>query len=806
MPNNATHLFRKNPTLQIVLDFLDRCTVDGQQVVAHYPDAHALEAVKTACAEWNSHPEKLAPSPGAEGTDAQGEHGDLALMLDRESWLALSGNAMSLMVKELRMRLPPINAALKLVPVPWDALALVDTGLAAWGKDAGMVALPGRVVFDYFGSRYPSDAAQRSKYALVRDAEQAASYKNHHALGFLLNRSGTRNFACHGDDWREEIASARSLLDDHLSLMLKVGLQMLEAGASAHLLEMQAVLVLGDETPSLIRLQTLFETYGDHVASYGAGQNRFRSKLIDNCLGEYRKWHGHVYPTVAQEPGAADHGNTAGTMREWTWVDSGAVAVAAPEPGTPVASPPAEAVVADGVIIPLGVKVAPGAHVRVCAISSGSRLKPGTVLHGDVSIASHTRFDGPLTIMHDVRIGWGLTFGVGLILSEGATISSFSVNCRLPRGTRIGGSLRIGKNARVGNNVSFGAENWIGEDVRIGENVRFGPYVKVDYGISIGANAWIKGHTRLIGNVPENAEVAVKVAGTKSIAPTQAGHAYAIDISPFKITKNETIYERPAPLRMPLASEPDADDALEDANQNMAVPESGALDRRSGKTAPDQLQSPEDRSPAATRSPGSAARTSYALGKTRGATGAPPVHPAAPAGMQRKRGADALTERAAKRICTGLEPRYKDTGTEHSPAKATLRPDDHAPKKSTDLTRMLNKSAFLPVQATSTSNMASTSNSTAWPDQQRPVQRPASAASLAAADQRASESPLDRTVQRKAWESSVISKENQHALDRAMRQSIRVPTTNAGAKPDERMPEPMTRHFSPMAVNKGPSL
>ena len=65
---------------------------------------------------------------------------------------------------------------------------------------------------------------------------------------------------------------------------------------------------------------------------------------------------------------------------------------------------------------------------------------------------------------------------------------------------------------------------------------------------------------------------------------------------------------------------------------------------------------------------------------------------------------------------------------------------------------------------------------------------------------------MDRAAQRKAWESLVISKENQSGLERAMRQSIRVPIANACAKPDERMPEPMTRHAGPMAAIKGPNM
>ena len=67
MPNNATQLYHKNPDLQIVLDFLDRCVPEARQMVAYYEDAHALEAVKAACAESTSIPATIIAvrEPGA---------------------------------------------------------------------------------------------------------------------------------------------------------------------------------------------------------------------------------------------------------------------------------------------------------------------------------------------------------------------------------------------------------------------------------------------------------------------------------------------------------------------------------------------------------------------------------------------------------------------------------------------------------------------------------------------------------------------------------------------------------------------
>jgi acetyltransferase-like isoleucine patch superfamily enzyme len=589
MPNSATQLYHKNPDLQVVLEFLGRCVPDGQRMVARYKDAHERAAVKDACAVSGIHPANtiFLGEPGvADPVKENAQHG---LALEREDWLALAENAMSLLAQALRLRLPAINAALKLVPVNWDTLMLPDSALSAWGISARMVALPARTVFDYFGSRYPSGAAQRGKYAIVRDVEHAAVYKENHAPGFLFDQGGVQNFACNVDDWQREVTSARALINDHLSLMLKIGLQMLEAGASGHLKEWHPVLALAAEAPSLTRLQTLLETYEDHVASYGAGQNRFRSKLLQHCLDEFVQWRTKCGLDDRKAPGVAHAESPVVDRKEWKWTDEGAAMVAPVPAMSPAATstvPTADPVIADGVVIPHGVTVARGAHVRVCTITPETRLKPGTVLHGDVSIASHTRFDGPLTIMHDVRIGRGLTFSPGLILTEGATISSFTVKSLLPRGTCIGGSLRIGESSTVGSNVSFGAENWIGERVHIGKNVRFGPYVRVDNDIAIGANAWIKGHTRLIGDVPENAEVEAHAAGAKSVGQAQAGPAYAIGISPFIITKNEAVRERPATLRRPLAWELDREDAGHEDRPHRAVEEAGTPDRPSAKKLP----------------------------------------------------------------------------------------------------------------------------------------------------------------------------------------------------------------------------
>ena len=836
MPNNATQLYYKNPDLQIVLDFLERCVPDALQMTAHYHDARQLEAVKAACARSNIGPVDIFPVQGLEEETAQP-----GLTLDRADWLALAQNAMSLLAQELRMRLPAITAAMKLVPVPWDALALPDRALAAWGAAADMVALPGRTVFNYFGSRYPGNAVQRGRYAVVRDVEHAAAYRENHALGFLFIRQGAQAFACQRDDWRSEVASATGLLDDHLSLMLKIGLQMLEAGGTGQLKNMQLVLELAGETPSLVRLQALLETYEDHVASYGAGQNRFRNTLLKKCLGAFQQWQTNCGLVVGTVPGAAHDANPIVMTREWKWINSGAAAgaPAIPAPGPLASQAIANPVIAEGVIIPNGVTVAKGAHVRVCSIGASTRLRPGTVLHGDVSIASHTRFDGPLTIMHDVRIGWGLTFGAGLILTEGATITSFTVKCGLPRGTRISGSLRIGKGSKVANNVSFGPENWIGEHVHIGKNVRFGPYVKVDDGVSIGDNAWIKGHALLIGDVPENAELADQVTGPGTHEKEPDGLAYAINISAFNITKNETIYHHPATLRLPLACGLDADNAYQDLMPHPLQEGAESPDRRPGHMSlnppPPPLQASVVRSPAALGETRHASSTRSAIGKSENRLEALAD---APAGVQHKRGGDALPGRPAKRFCTGLESHYQAVESGNAPLAAADQPDNSKQGMRTDSSHLLNKSAFRSVQPTATST--STTTTATWLDLQMPVLRPSSVASIAtspvlqpvrhradsastgrrqtAADPvagtrqaapakpPASEMFPDMDAQRTAWQKSMISKENQNALERGMRQTISVPAAGPRAKGGAAVHQPNAKTLAPMYASMGPNL
>lgn len=805
MPNTATQLYHKNPDLQILLDFLGRCESDGQRLTAHYQHGHELDPVKAACAQSHIHPLEIRPAPDT----GQGK-APFCLALDHADWLVLSGKAVPLLAQELRLRLPAISAALKFAPLHWDALALPDAALSAWGAAAGMVALPRQVVFDYLGSRYPGDAEQRGRYAVISDARHAAGYKKNNALGFLVTTSDAPYFACHADDWSREVSSAASLVNFHLALMLKIGLQMLEAGVTAQLKELSAVLSLAGDARPLVKLQTLLETYQDHIAAYGAGQHGFRDTLLKNCVRSFEAWQTDCKLVIAYQPGAPQYHSPIRDTREIIWAESGAFATATADlsdlpklvPAAPLLASPtgvapdpeagpgsragggsttaqADPVVADGVIIPEGVTVARGAHVRVCDISVDTRLKPGTVFHGDVSIASHTRFDGPLTIMNDVRIGRGLKLGSRLILSEGATISTYAVRSVLPPGTGIAGNLRIGEGAHVGRNVSFGAENWIGERVRIGQNVRFGSWVQVNSDISIGANARIEGPARLIGDVPENAEITGN-AVTKTISgSTQDSAVCAISIPVFTIAKNETIRNRQATPRKPLASTQHAGSQAEEEAPRLAA---------------QGLRTPE-----------------------------------APPGAQRKRAPDAIVARDAKRIRTGLEARYRDAESGPVPAGATEVANTGRQAITADLPSS-GKPASTPAKITAT----------ARPELQKPVQRPPGAGSRptapvvppvryraegamnerqqtaagnsaslrqpAPATPKAPEPPVERNAQRKAWQKTVISSENQRALERAMRTSIRIPSASAGSKTADPFPAAEPPVLQPLYNSKGPML
>ena len=805
MPTIATQLYHKNPDLQVLLDFLGRCEPDGQRQTAHYQHAHEMNAVKAACAQSGIHPLEITPAPGPGQGSAQA-----GLALDHADWLVLSNKAVPLLAEQLRLRLPAISAALKFAPLHWDALTLSDDALSAWGAAAGMVALPRQVAFDYLGSRYPSNSEQRGNYAVIKDARHAARYKKNNALGFLVTTGDGQYFACHADDWSREVSSAASLVNHHVVLMLKIGLQMLEAGVTDQLKELSAVLLLAGDAPPLVKLQTLLATYQDHMAAYGAGQHGFRDRLLKNCVGSFEAWESDCNLVIAYRPGPPQYQSPVGDTREIIRPGSGAFATGtadlsglpylvptalslappagvAPDPdagpggrvdgGSTTAKP--DPVIADGVIIPAGVTVARGAHVRVCDISVDTRLKPGTVLHGDVYVASHTRFDGPLTIMNDVRIGRGLKLGSGLVLSEGATISTYAVRSVLPPGTRIAGNLRIGDGVHVGSNVSFGAENWIGERVRIGQNVRFGSWVQVNSDISIGDNAWIKGPARLIGDVPEHAEITGNAVTNTISGSTQDSAVCAIGIPVFTIAKNETIRNRQATPRKPLAS------ALRARSQT---------EEEAPRLAAQGLRMPE-----------------------------------APSGVQRKRTAGVIVERDAKRVRTGLEERYREA--ESGPVRSGVTGVANTGRQAiTADPPSSGKSASTAAKATATARLGL----------QKPVQRPpgtgsgptapvvppvryraegamkerqqtaaGNSASLrqpAPATPKAPEPPVERNAQRKAWEKTVISNENQRALERVMRTSIRIPSVSAGSKTPDPLPAANHSVLQPLYNSKGPML
>jgi hypothetical protein len=64
----------------------------------------------------------------------------------------------------------------------------------------------------------------------------------------------------------------------------------------------------------------------------------------------------------------------------------------------------------------------------------------------------------------------------------------------------------------------------------------------------------------------------------------------------------------------------------------------------------------------------------------------------------------------------------------------------------------------------------------------------------------------DMDAQRTAWQKSMISKENQNALERGMRQTISVPVAAPRAKGDAAVHQPNAKTLAPIYASKGPNL
>ena len=286
MPFNSSLQYHEFPDLHVVLDFLGRCDADGETMAVRYQRQHELHAGQNMCRRLNIQPQHAGFTNRHEETD-----GDLRLQLTCSDWRALSGKAMIMLTGELRLLFQAVSDAKEIVPIQWHALPLTDNALASWGTAQGMVALPFQAASTYLEARYPVHAPQRRLTVLIDDAGQASRYKNDHVLGFLVAMpDGTRYLACQGDDWRREVASSADLLEHHLSLMLRIGLQRMATGSPSHLSDMCWALGHAGDVPLLVTIDILLRAYVSHSTVHPPGPDPFRAQLVNRCIATYQQW------------------------------------------------------------------------------------------------------------------------------------------------------------------------------------------------------------------------------------------------------------------------------------------------------------------------------------------------------------------------------------------------------------------------------------------------------------------------------------------------------------------------------------
>ena len=286
MPFDSPLQYHEFPDLHVVLDFLGRCDADGDYMVVRYQRQHELHAGQRMCRQLNIQPQHAGFTNRHEETSE-----DLRLQLSCSDWRALSGNAMVMLTGELRMLFKAVSDAKEIVPIQWRSLPLTDSALVVWGRVEGMVALPFQAASAYLEARYPVHAPQRRLTVLIDNAGQASRYKNDHVLGFLVAMpDGTRYLACQGDDWRREVASSAALLEHHLSLMLRIGLQRMATGSPSHLSDMCWALGHAGDVPLLVTIDILLRAYVSHNTVHPSGPDPFREQLVDRCIVTYQQW------------------------------------------------------------------------------------------------------------------------------------------------------------------------------------------------------------------------------------------------------------------------------------------------------------------------------------------------------------------------------------------------------------------------------------------------------------------------------------------------------------------------------------
>lgn len=286
MPNIPTLPYHEFPDLHLILDLLGRCEANAHHMTAWYQDQGSLQAGVAACRRWDIH-------CLFEGSDYRHGNADGSqhLRLSCSDWHALAKNVLSMLATELGPLFHAATHAARILPLPWHGLSLPDHALAAWGRAEGMVALPLQDALVFLKCRYPATAPQRRQPARIDDAGEAGSYRSKHALGFMVAaQDGADYLACHPADWCNEVASSNELLRHHLALTLKIGFQLLATGDASPLPAMFQALACAGETPLLLELKALLQTYRERVELRASAPDPLIEALLHESAVTYREW------------------------------------------------------------------------------------------------------------------------------------------------------------------------------------------------------------------------------------------------------------------------------------------------------------------------------------------------------------------------------------------------------------------------------------------------------------------------------------------------------------------------------------
>lgn len=290
MPYVAPLHYHDVPELPALLDFFCKCQPSGQQMAARYGDARKRDLAVALFRRLELHPLHAAPAEPWGGASLA-EPPLLSLRLSCPDWNALASSVVSMLAGELRLLFRAADEAARIVPLRWDALPLADQAFAAWGTAAGMVALPLQTASSYLESRYPAKAPERRELITAGDADAAKICRDRHALGFLVaTQDGTRYLACHDDDWRKEVASSTYQLGHHLSLLMRTGLQMAQAGNPIALPDMFWALACANSTPWLEHFHSSLLLFHQFIQIMSPADHHFASRALHLCMVSYKLW------------------------------------------------------------------------------------------------------------------------------------------------------------------------------------------------------------------------------------------------------------------------------------------------------------------------------------------------------------------------------------------------------------------------------------------------------------------------------------------------------------------------------------